>query len=230
MGHVDGNLPNGPLPAYNPADYAPPNDYGPPPPGGYAHDGDMNPGNPYARQDQNHYYQARRGDENVSAAVPKNSGTEHVPPASTRGGFRPTHAADNHTDRAPGVKPARDASPTLAPSPVSSREKGVKFDLNPQEQEISPLPSPDESPHPHRHTSSHESPDSDHTSRRRHPDDPSSDHAEPRDRKRHRRAESPGSDTDETIELPPRFDELGRRRGDDPAADRLESVLQALFR
>ncbi|KAF1357882.1 hypothetical protein EJ07DRAFT_180498 [Lizonia empirigonia] len=211
VGHVDGNLPNGPLPAYNPADYAPPNDYGPPPPpGGYAHDGDMNPGNPYARQDQNHYYQARRGDENVSAAVPKNSGTEHVPPASTR-----------------GVNPARDDSPPLAPSPVSSREKGVKFNLNLQEQEISPLPTRNETPHPHRHTSSDETPESGHTSRRRHP---SSDHAEPRDRKCHRSAEESASDTDDTIELPPRFDELGRRRGDDPAADRLESVLQALFR
>ena len=29
----------------------------------------------------------------------------------------------------------------------------------------------------------------------------------------------------ETIDLPPRFDELGRRKGDDPLADRLEDLL-----
>lgn len=91
---VDGNLPNAPYPPYNPADYPPHNNYGPPPPsGGYIHE-DMNPGNPYARQDQNHYYQARRGDDNVSAPVPVNSGAEHVTPISTRGGFNlPTHLA-----------------------------------------------------------------------------------------------------------------------------------------
>lgn len=90
---VDGNLPNAPYPPYNPADYPPQNNYGaPPPPGGYAHE-DMNPGNPYARQDQPHYYQARRGDENVSAPVPVHSGAEHPTPISTRGGFHPTHAS-----------------------------------------------------------------------------------------------------------------------------------------
>ena len=29
----------------------------------------------------------------------------------------------------------------------------------------------------------------------------------------------------ETIDLPPRFDELGRRKGDDPLTDRLEDIL-----
>jgi hypothetical protein len=29
----------------------------------------------------------------------------------------------------------------------------------------------------------------------------------------------------ETIDLPPRFDELGRRKGDDPLADKLEDIL-----
>lgn len=245
-GHVDGNLPNAPYPPYNPADYPPHNDYGPPsPPGGYVHDGDMNPGNPYARQDQNHYYQARRGDENVSAPAP-NSGAEHVTPASTRGGSRPTYATDDRTDRASGVNPTRDESPPLAPSPVSTREKGVKFDLNPQEQEISPNPSPERSDENRdRHRERRDDSDSDderHGSerdrtrdrdhhRRRHADERSNgSQGSGRDRKRHRRAESSGSDTDSTVELPPRFDEKGRRRGDDPAADKLESVLQSLFR
>ncbi|KAF3051303.1 hypothetical protein E8E11_002658 [Didymella keratinophila] len=219
---VDGNLPNAPYPPYNPADYPPHNNYGPPPPsGGYVHD-DMNPGNPYARQDQNHYYQARRGDENVSAPVPVNSGAEHVTPISTR-----------------GLNKARDESPALAPSPVSTREKGVKFDLNPQEQEISPNPSPerhDDRDHRERRDDSdsgderHGS-DRDRDRRRRHADERSNgSQGSGRDRKRHRRAESPGSDTDSTIELPPRFDKEGRRRDDDPAAERLEKVLQSLFR
>lgn len=246
VGHVDGNLPNAPYPPYNPADYPPQNDYGPPPPpGGYVHDGDMNPGNPYARQEQNHYHQARRGDENVSAPVPKTSGTEHATPMTTRGGFRPTHAADDCADRTTGVNPKRDEPPPLAPSPVSSREKGVKFDLNPQEQEISPNPSPersdenrdhrrerrDDSDSDEGHGSDREKGrDRDHH-RRRHADERSNgSQGSGRDRKRHRRDESPGSDTDSTIELPPRFDEKGHRRGDDPAADKLESVLQSLFR
>ena len=247
-GHVDGNLPNSPYPPYNPADYPPHNDYGPPPPaGGYVHE-DMNPGNPYARQEQNHYYQARRGDDNVSAPVPKTSGTEHVTPISTRGGFRPTNAADSHTDRISGLNPKRDESPPLAPSPVSQREKGVKFDLNPEEKEISPNPSPERTNgNRDRHRERRDDSDSDserHGSspdrdrdrdrehhRRRHTDERSNGtQGSGRDRKRHRRSESPGSDTDSTIELPPRFDEKGRRKDDDPAADRLEKVLQALFR
>jgi hypothetical protein len=211
----------------------------------------MNPGNPYARQDQHQYYQARRGDDNVSAPVPKNSGTEHVTPDSTRGGSRPTHATDDRTDRASGVNHTQDETRPLAPSPVSTREKGVKFDLNPQEQEISPMSSSEhvnESKDRHgerrhdsddsdaeRHGSDREKDrdknrDSEHH-RRRHADERSNDsQGSGRDRKRNRRAESPGSDTDSTIELPPRFDEKGRRKDNDPAADTLERVLQSLFR
>lgn len=58
----------------------------------------MNPGNPYARQDQNHYHQARRGDENVSATAPKNTGTEDATPILTRGWSQPTHAFAHFTD------------------------------------------------------------------------------------------------------------------------------------
>ena len=246
-GHIDGNLPNAPYPPYNPADYPPQNDYGPPPPaGGYVHE-DMNPGNPYARQEQNHYYQARRGDDNVSAPAPKNSGTEHVTLASARGGSRPTLAADDRTDRASGVSQTRDESPPLGPSPVNTREKEVKFDLNPQEQEISPTPSPDrfdedrdlhhdrrydsDSDDRRRSSSQHRDRDRDRNDRQRHTDEQSNGSKESgRDRKRNRRAESPGSDTDSTIELPPRFDERGHRRDDDPMAEKLESVLKSLFR
>jgi len=202
----------------------------------------MNPGNPYVRPEQNHYYEARRGDENVSAPVPNNSGTEHVTPISTRGGSQPTHASDDHADGVSGLSNTRDKSPPIAPSPVSTREKGVKFDLNPQEQEISPNPSPernkesrnqdrerrdDSDSDVERHSSDR---DRDHH-RRRHTDERSNgSQGSGRDRKRHRSAESPGSDTDSTIELPPRFDDKGRRTEDDPAADKLEKVLQSLFR
>ncbi|KAJ8104568.1 hypothetical protein OPT61_g10689 [Boeremia exigua] len=238
---VDGNLPNAPYPPYNPADYPPRNDYGPPPAvGGYVHE-DMNPGNPYVRPEQNHYYQARRGDENVSAPAPNNSGIEHVTPISTRGGFQPTDASGNFTDGASGLN-NRDESPALAPSPVSTREKGVTFDLNPQEQEISPNPSPERTnENRDRHRERRHDSDSDDERRgpdrdgdhhrRRHADERSNgSQGSGRDRKRHRHAESPGSDTDSTIELPPRFDEKGRRKDDDPAADKLEKVLQSLFR
>ncbi|KAF2996408.1 hypothetical protein E8E13_001917 [Curvularia kusanoi] len=227
---IDNGAHNAPYPPYNPADYPPPpNNYGPPA-GGYVHE-DMNPGNPYARQEQNHYQQARRGDENVSAPAPKNSGTEHVTPISTR-----------------GLNQSRETTPPLAPSPVSTREKEVKFDLRPQEQEISPNPSPSpERSHRDRdrHGERREDSDSDddrrdddrdrqrdrHHHRRRHADERSNgSQGSGPDRKRHRRAESPGSDTDSTVELPPRFDEKGRRKDDDPAAEKLEKVLQSLFR
>jgi hypothetical protein len=54
-----------------------------------------------------------------------------------------------------------------------------------------------------------------------------------RDRGKGRRGrdDSPGSDTsDTTIDLPPRFDEAGRVRDEDPLATKLESVLTGLFR
>ena len=52
-----------------------------------------------------------------------------------------------------------------------------------------------------------------------------------RDRDRRRRNESSDSnDSDATVELPPRFDELGRPRDVDPLAEKLESVLTGLFR
>jgi hypothetical protein len=69
--------------------------------------------------------------------------------------------------------------------------------------------------------------------RRRRKDDERADSTREsgRHRKRRHRDESPGSDgSDETIDLPPRFDEHGRKRPEDPMADKLESVLQSLFR
>lgn len=73
----------------------------------------------------------------------------------------------------------------------------------------------------------------DHQHRRRKTGHDSHASKEPgRTRKRHDRDESPASDaaSDTTVELPPRFDEQGRRRPEDPLADKLESVLMGLFR
>lgn len=222
---VDHN-PNAPYPPYNPADYRPgQQSHYAPPPSNYVHapHEDLNPGNPYAHQHQQHdpyYSQQRRPDDNVSAPVPANSGNEHFTSNSARGGSRPLpahvdeHRTNTFTDR---------VNEPEGPSPVQSRDKTVQFDLNPQEE-----PSREASPES-QHRNGDERGDQRH---RRRKDDERSDSTREsgRHRKRHHRDESPGSDSDATIDLPPRFDEQGRRRDDDPLADKLESVLQSLFR
>ena len=72
-----------------------------------------------------------------------------------------------------------------------------------------------------------------HTRRRRHRDDERSNSTREsgRERKRRHRDESPGSDvSDATVELPPRFDEKGRKRPEDPLAEKLESILHTFLR
>ena len=71
--------------------------------------------------------------------------------------------------------------------------------------------------------------------RRRKDDDRSEDSARESGRRRKRRHgerdQSPASDaSDQTIDLPARFDDLGRKRVEDPLAEKLESVLQSIFR
>lgn len=97
-----------------------------------------------------------------------------------------------------------------APSPVNPDKKSVQFDLNPREQ--SP---PERGEHVHEHEHEHE--------------------REGRSRrssgKRRRRDDSPDSvASDATIELPERFDRHGRRKAEDPVADKLEQVLSGLFK
>lgn len=107
-------------------------------------------------------------------------------------------------------------------------EKSVHFDLNPQEE---PSREPSREPSPKREDSDPD--DHAHRQRRRRRDDEHSHSSrEPgRDRKRHHRDESPGSDaSDATIELPPRFDERGRQKPEDPLAETLETVLSSIFR
>jgi len=124
------------------------------------------------------------------------------------------------------VEKSRSSSKSRSSTSAPEEEKSVKFDLNPQEE-------PAREPTPE---SEHEDGD-DHEhrrSRRRSTDDRSDISRESgRERKRHHRDESPGSDaSDATIELPPRFDERGRERDYDydPLADNLERVLQSIFR
>lgn len=193
----------------------------------------MNYGNPYAPpQQQAHdpYYnnQRRHPDDNVSAPAPDRFGDEHYTFASARGGSRslPPHEGNYQTNH-----PVDRVNEPEAPSPTLSREKTVQFDLNPQEE-----PSREASPvKADRHEEHRDDDDGDggHRRHRRRKDDERSDstRGSGRDRKRHRRDDSPGSDaSDTTIELPPRFDEQGHSRTVDPVADKLESVLQSLFR
>jgi hypothetical protein len=159
----------------------------------------------------------------VSAPVPVASGNEHLF-ASARGGSRPvpTHVKSpttNHTTD--GVNESESPHP---------REKTVQFDLKPR--------GPSREPSPVKKEVEESDDDNDDVDdghgrhRRRRKDDERSDSTKEsgRHRKRHHRDESPGSDSDATIDLPPRFDEHGRKRTDDPVADKLESVLQSLFR
>lgn len=103
-------------------------------------------------------------------------------------------------------------------------EKKVQFDLKPRgpSREVSPT----------KEARTHGDDDGEHRSKRRKDDERSDSTRESgRRRKRHHRDESPGSDaSDATIELPPRFDDQGRKRPEDPLADKLESVLMNLLR
>ncbi|KAF2822809.1 hypothetical protein CC86DRAFT_457991 [Ophiobolus disseminans] len=196
-----------PYPPYNPADYPPPPStvFEPNHPAGYVNPPpeDMNHGNPYAHPQQQHdayYGQPRRPDDNVSAPAPNN---EHIFAA------------------------ARDRVITPDPEPPSPKEKTVQFDLKPRG------PSREASPDKAARLDDADVDEERQRRRSRKYDERSDGTRESgRQRKRHhRRDESPASDfSDATIELPPRFDEHGRQRAEDPVADKLESVLLSLFR
>jgi hypothetical protein len=150
----------------------------------------------------------------------------------------------NLTDTGTGtVDEPRSSSPARSPSPARSEGKSVKFNLEPQGPTRSREPSREPSrkreseqdPEPEREPEQEPNDDDEHTHRRhrRRKDDERSNSTREsgRDRKRHRRDESPASDaSDATIDLPPRFDERGRKRPEDPLADKLESLLQNFLR
>jgi hypothetical protein len=226
--------PNAPYPPYNPADYPPPpsTTFEPGHPSGYVNPPpeDLNPGNPYARPPPQHnayYGQPRRPDDNVSASAPVTFGNEHSF-ASARGGFRPVPAHVKHPTTN-GMADGINESEPESPNPHS--EKTVQFDLNPRGPSREPSPSRGKERDEAKEDSEAEEEDKHRRHRRRRKDDERSDSTREsgRHRKRHHGDESP-SDSDATIDLPPRFDEHGRRRQEDPMADKLESVLQSLFR
>ncbi|RAR09993.1 hypothetical protein DDE83_005208 [Stemphylium lycopersici] len=203
---VDHNA-HAPYPPYNPADYppGPQSAYEPNHPSRYVnppHD-DVHVGNPYAPPPQHHepyYGQPRRTDGNVSAPVPDPVGNEHNNFASARDAVEQSRS--------------RSSSP--------EEEKSVHFDLNPQEE---PPREACREASPKREDSDPD--DHGYRQRRRRRDDEHSHSSREsgRDRKRHHRDESPGSDaSDATIELPPRFDERGRQKPEDPLAETLETV------
>lgn len=120
----------------------------------------------------------------------------------------------------------KNTTPIAEPEPVQPASKTVQFDLTPRE--LSP---------------EHESDKDKDRERERRREKKRDDRDDRRDRGRERRrdrdsdgsgrrrrdgsADSAGSD--ETIELPPRFDDFGRRKDDDPLAEKLESVLSRLL-
>ncbi|EAT89617.2 hypothetical protein SNOG_02886 [Parastagonospora nodorum SN15] len=148
-----------------------------------------------------------------------NHGNPYAPPQHQSNYYygQPRRPDDNVSAFAPV---AAKTEHSFASARVRS-EKTVQFDLTPKgpSREVSPVRS--EGEHKHR--------------RRRNDDDRSEDSARESGRhrkRRHRdRDESPASDaSDQTIDLPPRFDDLGRKRPEDPLAEKLESVLQSIFR
>jgi hypothetical protein len=176
----------------------------------------------------------------VSGPVPEPRSAKQAPVASARGGSRPQldRMCDDCANDSPGLNHDSGSTETAEPSPISTREKTVQFDLNTQEQEISPVITPyspedeDERERSHGDRDGSEGRHGERQSHRRRQADERSNGSQGsgRDRKRQHRDESPGSDaSDATIELPRRLDEGGYRRGDDPTADKLESVLQSLF-
>jgi hypothetical protein len=101
----------------------------------------------------------------------------------------------------------------VEPEPVQPHSaKSVQFDLNPKERSLERQRSPD--------------------GQRERDEDKWRDGDHDRHKSGRRRDESSASDhdSDTTIELPPRFDETGRRREEDPLANKLETVLSSLFR
>lgn len=100
--------------------------------------------------------------------------------------------------------------------------KSVQFDLNPKERSISPLPESEPD---------HDERDEKRKRRERDRDrDRDRERSGRRSKESSRRDGSPDSDdSGATIELPPRFDERGRRKDDDPLANQLEHVLTSLF-
>lgn len=193
--------PNAP---YNPANYAPHNNgkstgYTPPPV-------NPEPGNPYAPPDQRN----RRPDDHVSASFD--------PEHTDRGGSRlsPDHDSDI-ANSCPSTEHVK--SPLTAPSPVQPT-KTVQFDLTPRE--LSPSGSEDESRQKDRDRHKRKREDKDNRGRHRDRDSDGSG-------RRRRNGSADSAASDETIELPPRFDDFGRPREDDPLAAKLEKVLSNLL-
>lgn len=174
-------------------------------------------------------------------AVPAPATKEHVlASSSARGGSAPkpdrvnkpmtTNAASDRLNR--NLPEEEIEHPD---SPIARSDKTVQFNLNPMgpSREVSPVRSEGRREKDGDEDDRRDEKEHHHRRHRRRKDDERSDSTREsgRRRKRHHRDESPGSDdSDATIDLPPRFDEQGRKRANDPVADKLESVLQSLFR
>lgn len=103
---------------------------------------------------------------------------------------------------------------------MHSSSKSVQFDLNLREQSPPAIP--------HDETANREERREDDDERKNRQRDRGRD-GERRSRRR-RDSSQDSATSDATIELPSRFDDLGRRKGDDPLADKLESILNGFLR
>ncbi|KAF1963601.1 hypothetical protein CC80DRAFT_498750 [Byssothecium circinans] len=162
-------------------------------------------------------------------AVPVNNYATAPPRAPA-----PAHLGTVNTPSSPINHSPIPHSP-IAPDPVApSSAKSVQFDLTPQELS------------PERHSSStnkrekdedkwRDSSDSEPRRSRHRKRDPDRDRQGEdgkggRERRKRRDGSPDSISSSETIELPPRFDETGRPKDDDPLATQLESVLAGLFK
>ncbi|KAJ5668905.1 hypothetical protein N7462_009975 [Penicillium macrosclerotiorum] len=216
---------------YNPADYPPPPGAAPPPQP-YSYGGVGPSPDPYSAR-------PRRADENVSA-----------PLSSTTLPTDQDHARDGLNSFTNSYQPQSVPSPGMQPNPSS---KSVAFDLSPDSPRhqdpgyetddsdstidsyparprhnrrrsssvpYPPMPHPRSNHHHHRHAGSAASS----ASRHQHSSHLSQGNRAP---------EQDSDSTVSTIELPDRFDEHGRRlpqRGDDPAADKIEELIEKFAR
>ncbi|KAE9966547.1 hypothetical protein BLS_006937 [Venturia inaequalis] len=228
------------IPVYNPANFGPTNGPTLPPDDPYVHQYNLPHQDPYSYEQHGRHDEGyRSGPDNVSA--PRNfehSESDGVisPPRELSFSPRQRSVSPRHrlvSPRERSVSPrARSQSPcrgrsfsprsgSLTPTSTSaatpkhqprSRSKSVKFPVDPVQSELSAeeYSSPEDKRH------------SGHRRKRRRSNDD----------RRLRDDSSTGSDSGETVDLPPRFDSHGKRvpeRGEDPIADTVQNIVSGLL-
>ncbi|KAF1985502.1 hypothetical protein K402DRAFT_413330 [Aulographum hederae CBS 113979] len=189
---------------YNPADYAP--QPGPTPQPEYYHQQPPSPSQEY--YGPNHGGGYGRDPEHVGAS----SNSEH--PDS--GGFERGIGHDEDADSAvsDGLRTPRNVSPAKG---RHGRSRSVQFDL--PSAETTPEVTKD------RQSNSHKGRGSDKETAEDDEDDRGRRHRRHSEDSHRKHKRSGSSESDQTVDLPPRFDSDGRRRDEDPIADTIEDLL-----